>query len=211
MNRITLPTAEIMSRGSQRYFSGYGAVFYNPDDKGTEFELPISQAAQWQRMFSRTGKPLTPVERIVEGAFNLSQSLPIQLRYNHSPEFVLGDSQHELSLELRQRGLYYEHPIHQKPAHQLVESYYDDGTVKGSSFEFFVIRATRSIEGDKEVFWVREAQIVDVAMVNNPAYSSAETATMRRSVDVATCDYYQRLRDEAQLRDSVKSLRQPHR
>lgn len=165
--RLFLPDdATIQERSGDHYITGYSARFYN-GDPGTEYHL-----------FGNAFERFDPL------AFNLSQEDPIECRWNHDANHVLGSTENgTLALEVDSQGLLYQQRFNpEDPDHQKVRAKIQSRLCKGSSIGFWITRAGWTKEKDKDVFIVKEALIRDVGPVQNPAYKSA-TASFRSTSD----------------------------
>ncbi len=158
--------AEGMSR-----ISGYGAVYYDPNDAGTEFELMPGS-----------------VERIMPGSFDRPiREDDIRSFFNHDENFVLGrNTANTLQLSSDSRGLRYAvDPPDTQTVRDLVIGPIRRGDVDGSSFMFRVEPGDARWEEEErngESLWVRNieqfSRVLEVGPVTLPAYQSA-TAGLR--------------------------------
>lgn len=155
--------------------SGYGAVFYNPSDAGTEYWL-------WDDI----------VERIMPGAFDRAlREDDVRSFFNHESNFILGRSTaNTLKLAIDAVGLRYEVQPSDSALSQHVLSAVGRGDVNGSSFMFDVGSATwvEEKQADGHVIWIREitevAPLYEVGPVCFPAYeASTSEACSARSAD----------------------------
>lgn len=171
---------------------GYGAVFYDPADPGTEYEL-------YRDLY----------ERIAPGAFDRAlREDDVRSLFNHDTNFVLGSNrlaQPTLRLSVDKRGLRYEVT---PPATQLVRDAVIEpirrGDVDGSSF-MFVARKTAWIEdtrGDRtvDVREIQEVELWEVGPVVFPAYAGTTTGVRAADGDVAA------IRDELEARRAARDL-----
>lgn len=154
------------AESSSKVIRGYAAVFYNPEDRGTEYWL-------WDDI----------VERIRPGAFSVAieQKQDVRGLFNHSPDWVLGRlSAGTLRVSQDGVGLYYEIDENENdPQWRSVAAKIDRGDVDGSSFAFIpssVTWETEERDGKKyDVRWVNAADLFDVGPVTFPAYSGASS------------------------------------
>jgi len=155
---------------------GYAAVFYDPEDPGTEFQL-------WG----------DTVERIMAGAFDhvLTEGDDARALFNHSPDHLLGRvTAKTLRLTVDKRGLKYEiDPPDTQLGRDTVISI-DRGDLTGSSFCFIVGKTMWILEneGTDHERTIREiheiSELFDVGPVTYPAYEST-TAGVRSENDLA--------------------------
>jgi uncharacterized protein len=147
--------------------SGYAAVFYDANDKGTEYRL-------WSDM----------VERIRPGAFDRAiREDDVRALFNHDANQVLGrTSAGTARLSVDARGLRYEiDPPDTQAGRDLVTSL-KRGDIDGSSFSFVPLKTTWEEQRDATtgkmtyIRWIDEAQLYDVGPVTFPAYESTEAS-----------------------------------
>ena len=141
--------------------AGYAAVFYRENDPGTEYQLMPGLR-----------------ERIARSAFDsaLANSDDARGLYNHNPDWLLGRrSAGTLRLSVDDNGLRYEiDPPDTQMGRDVVTSI-ERGDLTGSSFAFFIRRASW-IEGDEgDVRQVEDVELVDVGPVTYPAYEASTT------------------------------------
>jgi uncharacterized protein len=165
---------ELREDGDGRKISGYGAVFYNADDEGTQFQL-------WEDAY----------ERILPGAFDRAIAEDdVRSLFNHDVNIVLGrNTSGTLALSVDEVGLRYEitAPDTQLVRDQVVAPI-ERGDVSGSSFMFVPIRANWTDEDSEdgrsvEIREVREVELWEVGPVVFPAYD-ASTSSLRQT-DIA--------------------------
>lgn len=143
---------------------GYGAVFYVPGDKTTEYEL-------WPGA----------VERIRPGCFSraIREKQDCRGLYNHDDDYVLGRvGNGTLRLMEDQKGLRYEvDAIDANDVQDLCKKI-GRGDIPGSSFSFVPTKVTW--ETDKasgmEIRWIEDCDLFDVGPVTYPAYAGTTTA-----------------------------------
>jgi len=165
---------ELREDGDGRKITGYGAVFYNADDEGTQFQL-------WEDAY----------ERILPGAFDRAIAEDdVRSLFNHDVNIVLGrNTSGTLALSVDEVGLRYEitAPDTQLVRDQVVAPI-ERGDVSGSSFMFVPIRANWTDEDSEdgrsvEIREVREVELWEVGPVVFPAYD-ASTSSLRQT-DIA--------------------------
>jgi uncharacterized protein len=179
---------EIRARSDgKRTISGYGAVFYDADDTGTEYRL-------WEDV----------VERIMPGAFDRAMKEDdVRSLFNHDSNIVLGRTKSgTLRLSVDAVGLRYEIDA---PDTQLVRDQViaplERGDVDGSSFMFVPTR-TAWIEEAKEgrtlyIRQIEEVELSEVGPVTFPAYESS-TSGVRSSLE-AEIEQIKREKDAGDL------------
>lgn len=158
--------------GDKRTISGYGAVFYNATDPGTEYRL-------WENYS----------ERIMPSAFDRAiKEDDVRSLFNHDANIVLGRTKSQtLRLSVDKVGLRYEvdTPDTQMVRDQVV-SPLERGDVDGSSFMFVPTRTVWVEEQrDGQTFYIRqieEVQLWEVGPVTFPAYESS-TSGVRSMVE----------------------------
>jgi hypothetical protein len=156
-----------MRDGQPDKITGYASVFYDPHDRGTEYEL---------------GKDR--YERIMPGAFDkcILEHHDVLGLYNHDRNMVLGRTgSGTMRLSVDQRGLKYEiDPPSVTFSRDLKESL-RRGDVSGSSFSFIATREEYASDGPMRVRYVRECRIFDVGPVSEPAYKSTTAVVSKRA------------------------------
>lgn len=167
ITRYTEDTTEIKRQANgKEYIGGYGAVFYNHSPE-TEYETPDGF-----------------IERIDPEAFNdsLLSGQPIESRFNHSREFVLGRSDlGTAQFSVDQKGLRYAVPYDANdPDHQKVRAKIKKGLIKGSSFCGSVSQDDIEIKrsANKTIVTIKKINLKEAGPVDQPAYSGTD-AVMR--------------------------------
>jgi uncharacterized protein len=143
-------------------------------------------------VFNRASRNLGGyVETILPHAFDgaLSEGRNVQARYNHMPQFVIGDTDSgSLTVQPDATGLAYE--VEPGPEHQWLLKAVQRGDVRGSSFAFNQLGGGEERWGETAAgSLIREIRsvgsLLDVAPVDSPAYPAAEAevrmAPARRS------------------------------
>ena len=146
---------------------GYGAVFYNSDDPGTEYWL-------WDDV----------VERIAPTAFNDALDDDVRSFFNHDPNLILGRNKAgTLDLSIDSVGLRY--VVTPPDSAKWVTDSVARGDVDGSSFMFQPKQTTwTEEERDSRTIYVRTIDTVglmETGPVVFPAYTSA-TADARSAI-----------------------------
>ena len=200
MERRTLqthrPTLVRGSDGKPSKIAGYAAVYYNPSDPGTEYELASFGNVRL-------------VERLMPGCFDRAiREDDVRALFNHNASAVLGRMRSgTLRLFTDNKGLRYEIDAPDTTyARDLLESL-KRGDVTGSSFAFEYL-TTGTVDqklpdgSETEIIEVREVRLYDVGPVTFPAYasSSAEARAAQRKAGGG----YARRSPEAMLRQVEK-------
>lgn len=154
---------------------GYGAVFYNQADAGTEYRL-------WPDM----------VERIMAGAFKRAIAEDdVRSLFNHDSNIILGRNKSgTLTISEDSRGLYYEvSPPDTQFVRDSVLSPIKRGDVTGSSFMFLPEKVTWAEERQQDgtMLFIRQidsVQLAEVGPVVFPAYESTTTSARSKTQDL---------------------------
>jgi uncharacterized protein len=172
--------------GSKPKISGYGAVYYDAADQGTEYQL-------WQDTF----------ERFAPGAFDgaVKPEADVRSLFNHDSNFVLGrTTAGTLALSVDKTGLQYTTtPPDTQLVRDAVLSPIERGDVDGASVMFFVrnvawLQETRDGR-EVEVREIREVELLEVGPVTFPAYEST-SAGVRKAGEI---DHEALMQERAQL------------
>jgi HK97 family phage prohead protease len=159
----------LIERNGTKEISGYGALFYT-GEPGTEYPLG-------DNLF----------ERIQPGAFDkcLASGKNVAITYNHSRDFVLGDTEHGAVVRCDNMGLRYSVPFDpQDPDHQKVASKIHKGLVKGSSFAATNPKYRFEQENGKDIAWITSVDVLrDCSVVNDPAYKAAPAMLRSEELD----------------------------
>ena len=150
--------------GETRAMSGYAAVFYNAEERGTEYGL--GEGA---------------VERIMPGAFQraISEQDDVRALFNHDSNQVLGRSKSgTLRLSVDARGLRYEVDAPDTSLARDLATSIERGDITGSSFAFRVTDSEWVHEDGVDVRLVQGVELFDVGPVTYPAYE-ATAASVR--------------------------------
>jgi uncharacterized protein len=169
-------TLEQRADGQQPVIVGYGSVFYDPANPGTEYDLRSS----WGGF----------VERIMPGAFDRAiREDDVRALYNHDPNHVLGRSPNTLKLSVDSRGLRYEIAPPDTQTGRDVAASIQRGDITGSSFSFSVDEESWHETRDATtgqtttIREIRAVKLYDVGPVTFPAYE-ASTAGVRSESDM---------------------------
>ena len=151
---------------------GYGAVFYNPNDPGTEYDLLGDGSF---------------IERIMPGAFDAALARPDDVRclVDHDPSRILGrNTAGTLRLSVDERGLRYEcDPPDTSVGRDILVSLRRKD-VTGSSFAFLEEKTTWTEDGDVLIRELVQLRLFDVSPVTYPAFTSADVTLARRSAEI---------------------------
>jgi HK97 family phage prohead protease len=157
---------------------GYGAVFYDPTDAGTEYNF-----SGWWDEFA---------ERIMPACFDQALTRDdVRGLFNHDANCVLGRSTAgTMKLSVDKIGLRYEITPPPSSIGRDVIASIERGDISGSSFSFdpeeVVYREVKQPDG--EMLVVRElhrVKLYDVGPVTFPAYTSTTTGVRAASVRAA--------------------------
>ncbi|MES2789969.1 MAG: HK97 family phage prohead protease [Planctomycetota bacterium] len=147
---------------------GYAAVFYNPNDAGTEFELYPGF-----------------VERIDPHAFDRAvRDDDVRGLFNHDPSQILGRNKSgTMTLRVDSKGLYYEIDPPATTDAKRVTVALERQDVTGSSFMFDIEVDEYVRDGDRVIRTIKQAILYDVGPVTFPAYTAATSTLSQRSLD----------------------------
>jgi uncharacterized protein len=157
-----------------RVIGGYAAVFYDPANPGTEYNL-------WDNVF----------ERISPTAFNraIAEGQDVVGCFNHDDGVLLGRTTNgTVRLQVDAVGLRYEIDVNeQDPEAVSVAAKIERGDLRGSSFAFIAKGSTYT---ESDMFVIREitdCDLYDVCPVTTPAYDATST-TIRSDSDRAAIE-----------------------
>lgn len=144
--------------------SGYAAVFYDPSNRDTEYEM-------WDGC----------VERIAPGAFNraIAEGQDVLCTFNHDGGLLMGRTANKTCrLSVDSVGLRYEADLPQTSCAQDCSALVQRGDVSGSSFSFITrgVQWTTEQNGELEVRTLLDVDLMDVGPVTQPAYKATTTA-----------------------------------
>lgn len=164
------PKLERAEGGMQRIV-GYAAVFYNPSNKGTEYEL-------WDDL----------VERMAPGCFDRAlKEDDVRGLFNHDASIMLGrTASGTMRLSVDSVGLRYEITPPDTQAARDVMKLIERGDVSGSSFMFTCDSSTYARDGNRHVVVRNSVRLFDVGPVAFPAYTATDTGIRSASADPAT-------------------------
>lgn len=159
-----------MDGDTPQAITGYGAVFYNANDPGTEYRI-------WNDFY----------ERIMPGAFDRAlREDDVRSMFNHDANQLLGrrrfHDEDSMRISVDSVGLRYEVDIDmQDPTHQSLVPKLRSGKVDGASFMFEItkrawIEEERGEDDNKrvvDILEIQEVRLWEVGPVVFPAYESA--------------------------------------
>ena len=166
-------TVELEERAGQEFpaVTGYAAVFYNPNDPGTQFDM-----RQDGRIY----------ERVLHGAFDGVEQADVLALYEHDRANLLGrTTAGTLRLSLDTRGLrYHLTPPATQLGRQITESI-RRGDLRNSSFGFRVPPGGDNWrhDGSATVREIRRADVREISLVAFAAYGSANSELTARSLN----------------------------
>ena len=172
-------TPRLESRGDDKppKIEGYGAVYYDSNDPGTEYQL-------WRDTY----------ERIAAGAFDRAiREDDVRSLFNHDANIVLGRNQSDpatLTLRSDKTGLFYSvDPPDTQLARDQVITPIRRGDVSGSSFMFVPKRVVwieeQRDDREIEIREIQEVELWEVGPVVFPAYDSTTTGVRVAGEDLA--------------------------
>lgn len=175
INPPGLPVEVRDKAGTAGVLSGYGAVFYNAADPGTEYDI------------FGDGYVL---ERIDAGAFDRAiREDNVAGLVNHDPNLLLGRTKAgTMRLSVDAKGLRYEVDLADTQAGRDARTSALRGDLDGSSFSFSVDAEEWSRVGDNQVRTLKSVRLFDVGPVVFPAYTATTSearAEMRSRIEKA--------------------------
>lgn len=200
-----LKAAEVRADGdTPKTISGYGAVFYNSTDAGTEYRI-------WNDYY----------ERIIPGAFDRAlKEDDVRSMFNHDPNQLLGRrafrDDDTLTLSVDSTGLRYEVRVDMDdPTHQSLVPKLRAGKVDGASFMFEITKRAWMEEergdGDNkrtvDVLEIQEVRLWEVGPVVFPAYESATSGLRSREQSAVLEELEERRRKRGQPEDALRLFR----
>jgi HK97 family phage prohead protease len=156
----------------KRVLSGYGIVFHDPANPGTEYRM----AGEW---FERID-PTAADESLADPAKDITST------FNHTRDLILGRrSSGTLKLSKDATGIRYEVELPDTSAGRDVAALVERGDIRGSSFTFRELAYEQDRSNDKHKVWnVRKLELIEIGPVTEPAYT-ATTTGFRMSEDRA--------------------------
>jgi uncharacterized protein len=169
---------EARAEGEPAIITGYGAVFYDPNKPGTEYDL---RSSFWGGF----------IERIMPGAFDRAiREDDVRALFNHDANHVLGRTPGTLRLVADDIGLRYDITAPGTQTGRDLLTSIDRGDVTGSSFSFSIDEENwREVRdqstGITTVYReIRAVKLYDVGPVTFPAYE-ASTAGVRSESELS--------------------------
>lgn len=156
---------QVRAEGEKKFISGYFAVF----EKETEL---------WRNFF----------EKIAIGAFDNSIAKnDIRCLFNHNTGLVLGrTSSSTLKLRSDNYGLYGEVEINPNDTMALdVYARVQRGDISGCSFGFNPITENETIENERYISTIIEADLQEVSICTFPAYPQTEIHARQKSIEIS--------------------------
>ncbi len=162
----------------KKVIAGYGAVFYDQNDEGTEYELYPGLS-----------------ERVMPGCFDrcVREQQDVRGLFNHEPDNLLGrTSSGTMRLSIDRRGIRYEIDYDPNdPDHQRVKAKMDRGDLTGSSFSFRIVKQVFTYndsqggsDDEDDIRELQDVDVLDMGPVSFPAYQSTTTG-VRAEGDLA--------------------------
>lgn len=176
--------------GSQA-IEGYAVRWYD-GTPGTEYKLPNGR-----------------VERIERHAFDdvLKSNANVQLRWNHSRDFTLGDTTTGLILRSDQYGIRFSHPYDASdPDHVKVKTKIKKGLAKGSSFKASAQLRFADENGQHIQYVSRIINLEDVSVVDRPAYAGTAALVRYENEEEIERSYQDWLASEKQKAEDAALL-----
>lgn len=165
---LSEPIDFVRSLNGAEKFVGYAAVFYDPSNPGTEYEV-------------RPGFK----ERIMPGAFDDCDFSKLQLWFEHERSNIMADVRHNsLKISVDTRGLKFEAPYDaDDPDHVKALVKLKKKLINGCSFRFNGSPRYHR-EGDSWVRTFRKINAVgEVSLVNEPCYPATAVALRSKDID----------------------------
>ncbi len=172
---------------------GYGAVFYDPANPATEYEL-------WEDMR----------ERIMPGAFDraLREKHDARGLFNHDPSALLGRVvAGTMRLSVDSKGLRYEIDKPDTQWGRDVATSIGRGDLSGSSFSFIARRVVWLELGDVFIRQVEDVDLFDVGPVTYPAYEATSAGLRAAAVESLRRELWEAGGARAALADYGESFR----
>lgn len=178
----------------QTVIEGYAAVFYQPGNSDTEFEL-----RKRPRM----------VERVANTAFDrlLGETHDVRGLFNHDPNHLLGrTTAGTMTLSKDERGLRYAITLDtEQESHRDLRRRVQRGDLTGSSFGFNIRKDHWERSDGLDVRNILDVELFDVGPVTFPAYA-ATTAAARSEGDTDEAEA-----SHALWQHSIDAQLQPYR
>lgn len=155
-----------------KFFVGRAAVFYDPQNPGTEYVFEVKR--------DQGRPPMVIHERILRGAFDLALAQDdVRCLYNHRDLLgrrVPGRTGNTLDLSVDAVGLNYRCGIPGHSIGQMVKESIERSDLDGSSFGFRIREGgvTYRQEGDILIRELTSLELADVSPVDVPAYRATQ-------------------------------------
>jgi hypothetical protein len=164
-----------------RIVDGYAAVYFDPNNAGTEY---LMQFGSW-----------TIRERILPGAFDGVLGGDTYCLFNHDASAILGNtSARTCTLSLDERGLFFVCNLPDTTLGEDVRKLVKRGDIRGCSFAFDV-QEDAFVEDRENKVAIREIRkisaLYDVGPVTYPAYTG--TSVQGRSLEQSNANLQQRV------------------
>ena len=179
-----------------RTISGYAAVFHNPADPGTEYEM-------WEGA----------VERVSPGAFSraIAEGQDVRCAFNHGENSLMGRTANKTCrLFVDGVGLRYEADLPDTTEARDCAALIARGDVRGSSFSFISRSVSWSqIEGEaNEIRTLLDVDLIDVGPVCSPAYTAttASARDSRSTLEAERTEHAGRLQRDRDAVDVARTL-----
>ncbi len=170
---LTRPTLKRSEGGGRPRVEGYGAVFYDPADRGTEYQL-------WDDC----------IERIDPTCFNraLAEKHPVRSCINHDPNMILARlDAGTLELRVDKKGLWYSAEIPDTSVGNDLIQNLDNGNYDGSSFRFDLTgrRWEEEKVGERWIAYryLTDCTLYELGPVLFPAYDATTAGKRSQEVD----------------------------
>lgn len=149
---------ELVSMNGAEYFTGYGIVFYDPADPGTE------------TITSELSHKLNATIRIAQGSIVMKGD--VECCYQH--KYLLGTRSTGTKFAEDAKGWTYRQPV--RPGdntHEIVRSKLQLQEIEGASWHGLVTAGRWHSEGDVDVFTITNATLYEMGPVDRPAMTAA--------------------------------------
>lgn len=177
-NRMCGLPVEVKTReDGSKMITGYGAVFYNASDPGTQYEL-------WPGCF----------ERIDPRAFDssLNDQKDIRSLFNHDANQVLGrTTAGTMRLSVDLKGLRYEVDVPDTQVGRDLVTSLERGDITGSSFMFSItsIERVAGKDGNPDLRIIKDVDLYECGPVTFPAYESATAGVRSAGIEESRRDH----------------------
>ena len=169
-SRVTNQTIEIRaSEGNPTQLIGYGAVFYNPADEGTQYQIADDY-----------------IERIAPGAFaEAIVNDDVRGLFNHDSNNLLGrTTASTMRLMEDAKGLRYEIDVPDTQLGQDLLKLAERGDLSGSSFSFIPVKQSYEKSDGMVIRTIQKVKLFDVGPVTFPAYEATTTEARAQAKEI---------------------------